>query len=105
MRRRCHVTPDFRYLREEFPGGTNPSGGPQPVVQLPPVFGAPPPPFFAPTAPTPPPAGAPNGPAQNTLFGPLPIYQNPGNHGSGSIVDHDSKCVQSPSRFETNIGS
>ncbi len=56
----------------------NPSGGPQPVVQLPPVFGAPPPPFFAPTVPTTPPAGAPNGPSQNTLFGPLPIYQNPG---------------------------
>jgi hypothetical protein len=41
---------------------------------LPPVMSAPPPPFFAPQIPTMPPAGAANGPAQNVLFGPLPLY-------------------------------
>jgi hypothetical protein len=49
----------------------------QPVVQLPPVYGPPPPPFFALTVPPVPPAGAPNGPVQNTLFGPLPVYRDP----------------------------
>jgi hypothetical protein len=42
--------------------------------ELPPVMSAPPPPFFAPQIPTMPPAGAANGPAQNVLFGPLPLY-------------------------------
>src|SRR5262245_29530474 len=46
-----------------------------PVVQLPPVLPAPP--FFALTVPPLPPAGAPNGPIQNMLFGPLPVYQDP----------------------------
>lgn len=49
----------------------------QPVVQLPPVYAPPPPPFFALTVPPVPPAGAPNGPVQNTLFGPLPVYRDP----------------------------
>ena len=49
----------------------------QPVVQLPPVYGPPPPPFFALTVQPVPPAGAPNGPIQNTLFGPLPVYRDP----------------------------
>jgi len=49
----------------------------QSVVQLPPVYGPPPPPFFALTVPPVPPAGAPNGPIQNTLFGPLPVYRDP----------------------------
>jgi hypothetical protein len=56
----------------------NPNGSlAPPFTQLPPVDAAPPPPFFRPPAPLIPPAGAPNGPAQNRLFGPLPIYQNP----------------------------
>jgi hypothetical protein len=55
----------------------NPNGNlPPPFIQLPPVDSAPPPPFFRPEWPVIPPAGAPNGPAQNRLFGPLPIYQN-----------------------------
>ena len=55
----------------------SPYGREQPVVQLPPVYGPPPPPFFALTVPPVPPAGAPNGPVQNTLFGPLPVYRDP----------------------------
>ena len=55
----------------------SPYGMEQPVVQLPPVYGPPPPPFFALTVPPVPPAGAPNGPVQNTLFGPLPVYRDP----------------------------
>jgi hypothetical protein len=55
----------------------SPYGREQPVVQLPPVYGPPPPPFFALTVPPVPPAGAPNGPVQNTLFGPLPVYHDP----------------------------
>jgi hypothetical protein len=47
------------------------------MVQLPPVPGAPTPSFFAPQTPAAPPAGAANGPTDNTLFGPLPIYQSP----------------------------
>jgi hypothetical protein len=46
------------------------------AVSLPPVYGPPVPPFFALTLPPVPPAGAPNGPIQNTLFGPLPVYQD-----------------------------
>lgn len=50
----------------------------QPMIQLPTVPEAPPqPPFFGIPAPTTPPAGAANGPVQNNLFGPLPIYQSP----------------------------
>jgi len=55
----------------------SPYGRDQSVVQLPPVYGPPPPPFFALTVPPVPPAGAPNGPIQNTLFGPLPVYRDP----------------------------
>ena len=55
----------------------SPYGREQPVVQLPPVYGPPPPPFFALTVPPVPPAGAPNGPIQNMLFGPLPVYRDP----------------------------
>jgi hypothetical protein len=67
----------------------SPYGGEQPVVQLPPVYepppavllpplyGPPPPRFFALTVPPIPPAGAPNGPVLNTLFGPLPVYHDP----------------------------
>jgi len=55
----------------------SPYGREQPVVQLPPVYGPPPPPFFAINVPPVPPAGAPNGPIQNTLFGPLPVYHDP----------------------------
>jgi hypothetical protein len=56
----------------------SPSGSQQPVpIQLPPVPGAPPPPpFFAPPVPPTPPAGVANGPFQNNLFGPLPIYRD-----------------------------
>jgi hypothetical protein len=55
-----------------------PPGSQQPFIQLPPVPGAASaPPFFAPSLPTTPPAGAPNGPPENNLFGPLPIFQNP----------------------------
>src|SRR5262249_20795680 len=55
----------------------SPYGREQPVVQLPPVYGPPPPPFFAINVVPVPPAGAPNGPVQNTLFGPLPVYHDP----------------------------
>jgi len=55
----------------------SPYGREQPVVQLPPVYGPPPPPFFAINVAPVPPAGAPNGPVQNTLFGPLPVYHDP----------------------------
>src|SRR5262249_41512166 len=48
----------------------------QGFVQVPPVYTTAPPPYF-PTVPTIPPAGSPNGPGQNTLFGRLPIYQEP----------------------------
>ena len=55
-----------------------PASRQQPFTQLPPVLGAPPaPPFFAPPLRTIPPAGAANGPLENQLFGPLPIYQSP----------------------------
>jgi hypothetical protein len=56
-----------------------PSGKQQTVpIDLPPVLGAPPQPsFFAPPVPITPPAGVANGPPQNNLFGPLPIYQGP----------------------------
>ncbi len=50
--------------------------GSRPFIQLPPVPVAPPPPFFVPQFPTTPPAGAPNGPAQNDLFGPFPVYRD-----------------------------
>jgi|SRR5262245_30127836 len=55
----------------------SPYGREQPVVQLPPVYGPPPPPFFSATIQPVPPAGAPNGPVQNMLFGPLPVYHDP----------------------------
>src|SRR5262245_25408934 len=48
-----------------------------PFVQLPPVPGSPPQvPFFRPEVPFVPPVQAPNGPATNSLFGPLPVYQD-----------------------------
>jgi hypothetical protein len=48
------------------------------LIHLPPIPGETPgPPFFAPQVLPPPPAGAPNGPVQNNLFGPISIYQNP----------------------------
>jgi hypothetical protein len=46
------------------------------TTQLPPVDQAPVPPFFGQVGPPTPPAGAPNGPAQNSLFGPISIYPN-----------------------------
>ena len=46
------------------------------IMQLPPVDQAPAPPFFGQVGPPTPPAGAPNGPAQNSLFGPISIYPN-----------------------------
>jgi len=55
-----------------YPNGSTPP----PVTQLPPVDSAPPPPFFRPEVTVMPPSGAPNGPAYNRLFGPLPIYQD-----------------------------
>jgi hypothetical protein len=57
------------------PFGPIPDRGGNAFVQLPPVPGeAPSPPFFRPRTPPPPPSGAPNGPAQNELFGPISIY-------------------------------
>jgi hypothetical protein len=54
------------------------SSAQNPVVQLPPVAGeAPAPPFFAPQHLPTPPAGAAYGPAQNELFRPISIHQNP----------------------------
>ena len=54
------------------------SSAQNPVVHLPPVPGeAPAPPFFAPQQLPTPPAGAAYGPAQNELFRPISIYQNP----------------------------
>ena len=48
------------------------------IVHLPPVYGeVPSPPFFAPIPMLTPPAGAPNGPAENNLFAPISIYGNP----------------------------
>src|SRR6267142_2377895 len=62
----------------QTPFGPIPNSGSNGVVQLPPVPGeAPPIPFFAPARPVVAPAGAPNGPAQNNLFRPISIYQNP----------------------------
>jgi hypothetical protein len=54
----------------------SPDGYQPPLLQLPPVPGAPPPPpFFRPELMPPPPAGAANGPVENTLFGPLSIHR------------------------------
>jgi hypothetical protein len=54
----------------------SPDGYQPPLMQLPPVPGAPPPPpFFRPELMPLPPAGAANGPAENTLFGPLSIHK------------------------------
>jgi hypothetical protein len=54
----------------------SPDGYEPPLLQLPPVPGAPPPPaFFRPELMPPPPAGAANGPAENSLFGPLSIHK------------------------------
>jgi hypothetical protein len=48
------------------------------IVHLPPVYGeVPSPPFFAPIPMLTPPAGAPNGPAENNLFAPISIYGYP----------------------------
>jgi hypothetical protein len=62
-------------LQTPFGPTVSPYTNQTPVVQLPPVLPAPP--FFALTVPPLPPAGAPNGPIQNMLFGPLPVYQDP----------------------------
>jgi len=62
-------------LQTPFGPTVTPYANQTPVVQLPPVLPAPP--FFALTVPPLPPAGAPNGPIQNMLFGPLPVYQDP----------------------------
>jgi hypothetical protein len=62
-------------IQTPFGPMVSPYGREQPVVQLPPVYG--PPPFFAINVQPVPPAGAPNGPVQNTLFGPLPVYHDP----------------------------
>src|SRR5215813_3175657 len=52
----------------------SPDGYQPPLLQLPPVPGAPPPPpCFRPELMPPPPAGAANGPVENMLFGPLSI--------------------------------
>jgi hypothetical protein len=54
----------------------SPDGYQPPLLQLPPVPGAPPPPpFFRPELMPPPPAGAANGPVDNMLFGPLSIHK------------------------------
>ena len=54
----------------------SPDGYQPPLLQLPPVPGAPPPPpFFRPELIPPPPAGAANGPSENFLFGPLSIHK------------------------------
>ena len=54
-----------------------PPGSQQPFIQLPPVPGAVPgPSFFAPQLPPIPPAGAANGPVENNLFAPFPVYQD-----------------------------
>jgi hypothetical protein len=51
---------------------------PTPMVQPPPVVvWAPGLPFYGVPAPVVPPSGAANGPPQNMLFGPLPMYQEP----------------------------
>jgi hypothetical protein len=56
------------------PIAVSPSGSQ--IMQLPPIDQAPTPPFFGEVGPPPPPAGAPNGPAENALFGPISIYPN-----------------------------
>jgi len=68
--------PEPTYIPTPFGPISSPSWN-RPFVQLPPVDVAPPPPFFAPEYPVTPPSGAPNGPSQNTLFGPLPVYRDP----------------------------
>lgn len=67
--------PEPTYIPTPFGAIVSPSWN-RPFVQLPPVDVAPPPPFFAPEYPPRPPAGAPNGPVQNNLFGPLPMYRD-----------------------------
>jgi hypothetical protein len=53
----------------------SPAGNEPPVVQLPPVPGAPPPPpFFRPDVPTYTPYGSPNGTAHDMLFDPLSVH-------------------------------
>jgi hypothetical protein len=60
------------------PFGPIPDSARNLLVHLPPVPGeVPPPPFFAPPLLPTPPAGAPNGPAENNLFAPISIYRNP----------------------------
>jgi len=52
-----------------------PAGSQPPLVQLPPVPGAPlPPPFFRPDVPTTTPTGAPYGPGHDMLFAPLSVH-------------------------------
>jgi hypothetical protein len=67
------TSPTPTYIPTPFGPIVNP-GPDRPFIQLPPVFVAPQPPFFLPEVPTLLPAGGPYGPAQNSLFGPLPIY-------------------------------
>ena len=60
--------------RTPTPFGPIPNTGENPVLELPPVYGTPPPQFFAP-APPPPPVPPVN--TQDDLFRPLPIYRAP----------------------------
>jgi hypothetical protein len=66
--------PPPTYIPTPFGPIVNPTGADRPFIQLPPVPMAPSPPFFRPEYLTLPPSGAPNGPVQNSLFGPLPLY-------------------------------
>jgi hypothetical protein len=65
--------PQPTYIPTPFGPIESPSWN-RPFIQLPPVDVAPPPPFFMPEYPPTPPAGAPNGPVQNNLFGQFPVY-------------------------------
>jgi hypothetical protein len=58
------------------PFGPIPNPGQNAFIQLPPVLGATPPPFFAPAQPAQPPPVLPVN-SQNDLFRPLSIYQDP----------------------------
>ena len=68
--------PDPEYLWTPFGPVIKPSENRREPFTDPPVQSAPGPLFFYPQVPPTPPAGAPNGPAYNSLFGPVSIYQN-----------------------------
>jgi hypothetical protein len=67
--------PEPTYIPTPFGMIVSPPGVDRPFIQLPPTSVPPSPPFFLPMRPPVPPAGAPNGPLQNNLFAPTPLYR------------------------------